>query len=258
MRIVVVAMGLVVVACAGTSSRSDDRSSNGGSLTGGNSTGGTAPTGGSSPGGANPAGGTAGSGGTNPSGGSDPSGGSGATGGAMPSGGTIGEGGAEAGAGNVGGEGATAGSGGMAGSGATAGGGASGASGGSSGACTTPNPAGCPQVPCASDETCWMRQADCRPGSCTCSEAGEWVCTRDCGGGVCRSSSCPAGCEPTESTCTAGGTDRVTWVCYPNGTSFGYQELMEAGCQDLATQVPRFCCPAAFKPECAVEGGLGG
>jgi hypothetical protein len=35
---------------------------------------------------------------------------------------------------------------------------------------------------------------------------------------------------------------------------FGGNELVEAGCQDLGTQIPRFCCPAAFKPECRFSG----
>jgi hypothetical protein len=37
------------------------------------------------------------------------------------------------------------------------------------------------------------------------------------------------------------------------GVSPGYQVLIDAGCEDLATQIPRFCCPVSFKPECVVE-----
>jgi hypothetical protein len=58
---------------------------------------------------------------------------------------------------------------------------------------------------------------------------------------------CPEGCEPnTETFCDEGG---VTWACGASG-GFDASELVEAGCTDLGTQVPRYCCPATFKPEC--------
>lgn len=59
---------------------------------------------------------------------------------------------------------------------------------------------------------------------------------------------CPSGCSPTGSAafCQDGG---VTWVCSGPGP-IDYDALTHGGCTDLATQVPRFCCPASFRPEC--------
>jgi hypothetical protein len=247
-------VGLAVFACAGRSGPDDEQTGDAGEGSGGTSGSGSANGGDAG----DPSGGFSGAA---PNGGSSTGGES--TGGESTGGESTGgesTGGATTGGSSNGGTGATSGSpsGGSAGTsgaggrgGAAGASGAAGANGGASGACTTPNPAGCPQVPCAGDETCWMRQGDCRPGSCTCSDDGQWACTRDCGGGVCRPTSCPAECEPSEGTC---GTDGVTWVCYiGGGVSADYQALIDGGCQDLATQIPRFCCPATFKPECRVE-----
>jgi hypothetical protein len=58
---------------------------------------------------------------------------------------------------------------------------------------------------------------------------------------------CPAGCSAgSEAFCQDGG---VTWVCFGPG-AIDYNALIEGGCTDLATQVPRFCCPASFRPDC--------
>ncbi len=66
-------------------------------------------------------------------------------------------------------------------------------------------------------------------------------------GGAGPSVDCPAGCTAgSETFCQDGG---VTWVCVGPGPS-GDQELLDAGCTDLFTQVPRYCCPASFRPEC--------
>ncbi|MBL8787807.1 MAG: hypothetical protein JNJ59_23090 [Deltaproteobacteria bacterium] len=47
------------------------------------------------------------------------------------------------------------------------------------------SPAGCASKGCPSGLVCDTRQT-CKPSSCTCNpESGEWICTRDCGGGVC-------------------------------------------------------------------------
>ena len=58
---------------------------------------------------------------------------------------------------------------------------------------------------------------------------------------------CPSGCEAgSEPFCEGDG---VTWVCFGPGP-IDYQALLDGGCTDLATQVPRYCCPASFHPEC--------
>jgi len=48
-----------------------------------------------------------------------------------------------------------------------------------------PSPAGCRSTGCGAGMVC-ERRAQCRPSSCGCNaETGQWVCTSDCGGGVC-------------------------------------------------------------------------
>jgi hypothetical protein len=39
------------------------------------------------------------------------------------------------------------------------------------------------------------------------------------------------------------------WICY-GSEAFDHQGLLDAGCVDLLTQVPRYCCPESFFPEC--------
>ena len=117
--------------------------------------------------------------------------------------------------------------------------------------CDTPNPAGCTHHDeCAEDERCLPPEDDaCFPLGCACSGvAGTWSCLEDCGGGECRVPECVEGCEASTSPCQEDG---VSWVCgIGSGTSFDQAQLLDAGCMDLGTQVPRYCCPATFKPEC--------
>jgi Cys-rich repeat protein len=88
--------------------------------------------------------------------------------------------------------------------------------------CDGEDPAGCSaDDECASGERCG-HDGTCRPSTCACTENG-WVCTADCGGGVClpgggeclmpapgvcrHDSDCPAG--------TSCATNRVVSVCAP-------------------------------------------
>jgi hypothetical protein len=53
--------------------------------------------------------------------------------------------------------------------------------------CEGPVPAGCVQTGCAPTEVCDQGTGGCLPSSCSCDFAsGSWVCTDDCGGGICR------------------------------------------------------------------------
>lgn len=53
-------------------------------------------------------------------------------------------------------------------------------------ACEGPNPEGCSQSGCPAGQACMPLTDHCVPSSCTCfALTGAWVCTRDCGGGVC-------------------------------------------------------------------------
>jgi hypothetical protein len=110
------------------------------------------------------------------------------------------------------------------------------------------DPSGClTDGDCTGDEVC-TPPADgaCIPTRCACPLTGIWQCENDCNGGVCRLPTCPAACEPQiEGFC---GEEQVTWVC--TGTGVPYQEFIDAGCTDPATQVPRLCCPATYKSEC--------
>jgi hypothetical protein len=65
------------------------------------------------------------------------------------------------------------------------------------------------------------------------------------GGGGGTSVECPEGCEANEGAC---GMGMVTWACFTG--PFDFKPFRDAGCMDLATQVPRFCCPPSFLPEC--------
>jgi hypothetical protein len=60
---------------------------------------------------------------------------------------------------------------------------------------------------------------------------------------------CPSGCSPSPSAVPCQG-GVVTWVCAGPGP-FDYDALLDGGCTDLFTQVPRFCCPLSFRPECS-------
>ena len=51
-------------------------------------------------------------------------------------------------------------------------------------------------------------------------------------------------CEPT--TESFGDDDCEVWICFGSGA----QQLVDAGCEDLATQVPRYCCPKDLTLEC--------
>jgi hypothetical protein len=285
-----VAAALAVAGCSSRSTRKDASSGgtsgntghhSGGSAAGGGKTasGGTGgATAGSSATGGSPQGGTAGTSGT--------SGGAAPTAGSSPAGGTPSTGG---GAGTAGTGGDSAGTSGDAGEGGASG-------------CAEPAPGGCPARRCAEGQECQLLSGQCVPSRCECVRD-EWVCTEDCGGGVCvdavscgqdpsgcltdddctgeevctppaddaciptrcacpitgiwqcendcnggtcRLPTCPAACEPQiEGFC---GEGQVTWVC--TGTGVPYQEFIDAGCTDPATQVPRLCCPATYKSEC--------
>jgi hypothetical protein len=65
------------------------------------------------------------------------------------------------------------------------------------------------------------------------------------GNGGAGSNGCPTGCEAQSSGFC--GSEQVTWVCT---STFVPNVFLDAGCTDPATQVPRYCCPSTFKPEC--------
>ena len=57
---------------------------------------------------------------------------------------------------------------------------------------------------------------------------------------------CPNDCTPgTTAGCASG---QVSWTC---GNNHDYQELIDGGCTDQATALPRYCCPPEFYAGCA-------
>lgn len=55
------------------------------------------------------------------------------------------------------------------------------------------------------------------------------------------------GCSPSDSAGICGDVPGNVWIC---DGPFDRQALIDAGCVDLATQIPRYCCPDTFFPEC--------
>jgi hypothetical protein len=86
----------------------------------------------------------------------------------------------------------------------------------------------------------------CIPLGCACTMPDDtWSCSNNCGGGECVAN-CPADCTPEQGGFC--GDDLVTWVC--TGSIIPIEEFSAAGCDDAGSQVPRYCCPPTFKPEC--------
>jgi hypothetical protein len=48
------------------------------------------------------------------------------------------------------------------------------------------------------------------------------------------------GCMRSASSAFCGDVEGDTWICTG---SFNHQAMIDAGCVDLITQVPRYCCP---------------
>ncbi len=74
--------------------------------------------------------------------------------------------------------------------------------------CEGPNPQGCMEVGCPSEQICVPNSGICVPSHCACGPDGSWECTEDCGGGFCvDAGACegpnPAGCGPNN-PCSGG------------------------------------------------------
>ena len=87
--------------------------------------------------------------------------------------------------------------------------------------CDGPNPAGCVVNGCPTDAMCDTTQG-CTSSSCSCDAAsGSWVCTNDCGGGICVPSggACdgpdPSGCS--SKGCPMGQICDTGLGCLPSG-----------------------------------------
>ena len=91
--------------------------------------------------------------------------------------------------------------------------------------CDDPNPAGCVRTGCPDGEVCFRDGTQCIPSACACNaETGSWICTDDCGGGVCIGGpgecpgSNPAGCGsqmpcPDGEVCFRDGMQCISTAC---------------------------------------------
>ena len=90
--------------------------------------------------------------------------------------------------------------------------------------CLGDNPAGCrSDAECGDGETCVVDADECIPSACSCLDNGEWICTADCGAGVCQpNSACmgdnPQGCT-SDSQCTDGEVCGGSDICRPSSCS---------------------------------------
>jgi hypothetical protein len=79
--------------------------------------------------------------------------------------------------------------------------------------CDTPNPAGCKSQGCPADQLCV--DEGCTPSDCACDASGQWICTDDCGGGICVPDG--AGCsDPNPVGCKVQGCPQGE-VCVDQG-----------------------------------------
>lgn len=107
-----------------------------------------------------------------------------------------------------------------------------------------PDPSGCSMDSCGRGATCVVDPDECRSTGCACEESsGSWVCTPDCGGGVCvAAADCPEASDP---------------VCDQRGTTWRNAcEAARAG----ATSVTRGACAAVCNvdEDCPAEIGFCG
>lgn len=99
-----------------------------------------------------------------------------------------------------------------------------------------PSPAGCKATGCPDGLVC-ETAGSCRPSSCSCNpETGHWMCTRDCGGGMC----VPAP-RPAPAPTPPGSTDRPPSLDFCEADS------------DCATtcDIPGNCCAGQCSTSCA-------
>lgn len=93
-------------------------------------------------------------------------------------------------------------------------------------ACGDINPQGCRASGCPEGLVCSFDEGSCTPSTCMCDEAtGGWICTDDCGGGVCVT---PSSCSTT-ADCGVG------------------EECLAGACVPTA-------CPEIWSPVCGVDG----
>jgi hypothetical protein len=73
-------------------------------------------------------------------------------------------------------------------------------------ACPGANPAGCADTGCPDGYSCASDPQICVPSTCSCDdEAGTWICSEDCGGGVCKKDEESPCAEPDPTSCSVIG-----------------------------------------------------
>ncbi|MCB9539980.1 MAG: hypothetical protein H6704_27520 [Myxococcales bacterium] len=134
-------------------------------------------------------------------------------------------------------------------------------------ACEGPNPAGCASTGCPEGERCVVGDT-CAPSACGCDvDSGQWLCTADCGGGVCRPDEDPCAavrcganqsCEVWPETGEAYCADTCRGRLCPRGTTCELQQVLciRPPCPPVAACVEQ--APAACEgpnPQGCVESG---
>jgi hypothetical protein len=121
-------------------------------------------------------------------------------------------------------------------------------------ACPGANPAGCANTGCPDGYSCVSDPQICIPSTCSCDEAaGLWICTEDCGGGVCQKDEMSACDEPDPTSCTVIGCE-PGFQCDPSapGGAPSSCSCDEAAGVWICTQdaIPGQCLPIKEPKDC--------
>lgn len=60
---------------------------------------------------------------------------------------------------------------------------------------------------------------------------------------------CNIGCTRQSATRSFGGLTETMWLC--TTAAYDWHVLIAGGCEDMATALPRFCCPDNFMSGCS-------
>jgi hypothetical protein len=113
-------------------------------------------------------------------------------------------------------------------------------------ACGEPNPAGCASLGCGEGQYCQTVTDACIPSSCECGGEGVWICTEDCGGGICvalpecrSDDACPPGTGCADGRCQPVDCPAVEApVCGVDGETYSNRCVAESMRVEVAYEGP--------------------